>query len=152
MSADLKENEVVEDPELSNEQLIYNMNHSQRRRFIKHQLKKSEVPVLEEYIDANGDKKTKINGMTNQYKEVKRTEKNNIKNWMDRVARSQQAGKQIANRNTEIAYNKWKEEQEIIATAKLKHLFESYGEVEGQKMFDKWMKRVEKRATKKYGV
>lgn len=118
-------------------------NHKRRRWEVRTALRNQKFVVT----DNVGNQK-----VTNRLKQTNREESHNVKNWLDRVKKSQEIGSKIQRIHEEQNYNQVLNAQAERDAKYLQFLIESYGETEGQAKYDAQQLREEKKREKKARV
>jgi hypothetical protein len=109
-------------------------NHRTRRKYAKDFLR-SQKKVI---VDHNGKER-----VTNELKEIKKKERYSLKNWFERVNRSQEYGSQIKHMNKETQYQNLIKENEERDAKWLQSLIEIHGEDEGMRIHkEHWEKKA----------
>jgi hypothetical protein len=124
-------------------------NHKQRKRIVKDSLKNEKIPIEGWVRGISGEMEKQIIGWTTKWKEMKKHEKNNTKDWFERVNKSVEYGKQLERAITEINYNQWSQEVEARENKNLEEYIMEYGEEKGRELHEKHLLKIEEKMLKK---
>jgi uncharacterized ubiquitin-like protein YukD len=123
----------------ASEEDLKHYNHSERRKIIKQLLKDEKIEI-----------KTLIGTIkvTNKYRVQHNKERHSFKVWSERVNKAIEAGRSIKRYNDENNYNNYRHQMEIYDARYRNLLDEIFGKEQAEIEYNKYMKRVEKRADK----
>lgn len=123
------------------EDMIY--NHRSRRAYSR-KLLRSQKSFVVDHLDQRR--------ITNELKKNNLKERYNFKNWIDRVQRSQEYGREIHKIKQEEMYQDLIREAEERDAVWIQEMSAVYGEAEAKKMRELYWEKIDKRQKKKLSV